>query len=286
MFRETIKKYAGITLVVAVVMSVFCSCGNGNAEAKALLEQAQSKYDAGDYSGAISMLDSLKNTYPSAIDEQRCAMYFRTLADEQIVLLQMAVNDSVLAASESAIASLVENFTFIKDADMVEGYTVNNLTKKNQLVDRSGLEARIDERANLYVVSLLNGKKANHDRVEVIKGIEFATTETVPYNGSTNYRFNVGGVNNEMVTFRGGKTDTLCMFVADNRNSKLKLQFVGSKNVSMPLSAADTKAIAVTYDYAKALQANREADAQKKYLEAKLQITRQQKEKTVKYAKQ
>lgn len=284
MFKEIINTKV-ITAVIGTTVAILSiSCGSGNPQAKELLSQANYAYQSGEYTSAITLLDSLKKTYPTDVDVQKSAMYLRTLADEQIVLSQMQSNDSALAASEQALASMVSNFTFIKDADMVEGYTINNATKSNPLVNRTGLEARIDEHANLYLVSLLNGNKANHDRVEVLNGVEFASTEAVPYNGSTNYRFNAGGVNNEMVTFRGGKADTLCMFVADHRNAKLKLNFLGGKRVSVPLSASDAKAIANTYDYARALQANREANNQKKYLDAKLQITRQQKEKTSKYA--
>lgn len=284
MFKEIINSKAQILLLGISAVALFLSCNSGNPKAKDLLEQANSAFQSGEYTQSVTLLDSLKKTYPTDVDVQKSAMYLRTLADEQIILNQIQSNDSALVASEQALASLVSGFTFIKDADMVEGYTVSNSTKSNPLVNRTGLEARIDEYLNLYLVSLLNGNKANHDRVEVINGVEFASTETVPYNGSSNYRFNVDGINNEMVTFRGGKTDTLCMFVANNRNAKLKLNFLGGKKVSVPLSAADAKAIASTYDYARALQANREANNQKKYLDAKLQITRQQKEKTSKYA--
>ncbi|MDE6715447.1 MAG: hypothetical protein K2J74_03085 [Muribaculaceae bacterium] len=284
MFKEIIKSKAHAIVLVVSAATLFVSCGSGNPQAKELLSQANTAYQSQQYTQAVTLLDSLKKTYPTDVEVQKSAMYLRTLADEEIILNQIQSNDSALAASEQALASLVAGFTFIKDADMVEGYTVSNSTKSNPLVNRTGLEARIDEYLNLYLVSLLNGNKANHDRVEVVNGVEFASTEAVPYNGSSNYRFNAGGVNNEMVTFRGGKADTLCMFIADNRNAKLKLNFMGGKKVTLPLSSADAKAIASTYEYARALQANREANNQKKYLDAKLQITRQQKEKLSKYA--
>lgn len=284
MFKEIISFKAVIIACSILLSYMFVSCDSSDSQARQLLSQANSAFQSGQYTSAITLLDSLKKNYPTDIDAQKSAMYLRTLADEQIIIRQIQENDSALVNSEKNVAAMIQKFTFIKDADMVEGYTVNNSAKTNPLVNRTGLEARIDERANLYLVSLLNGNKANHDRVEVVNGVEFATTEAVPYNGSSNYRFNVAGVNNEMVTFRGGKADTLCMFVANNRNAKLKINFIGDKKISQPLSASDAKAIADTYQYARALQTNREANDMKKYLDAKLQITRQQKDKTAKYA--
>ena len=169
---------------------------------------------------------------------------------------------------------------------MVEGYTIHKGAKKHPLINRTGLEARIDERYNLYVVSLLNGRSVNHERITISGAGGEVSTATVAYDGASNYRFNSGGVSNESVTFRGGKSDTLCMYVAEHKGNALKLNFIGKSRYSVPLSATDKKAVAETQEYAVALQNNREAELRNAYLENRLKISREHIEKTAQKAQQ
>lgn len=282
MYKEVIR-----TGIIGAVLAIAATgCGSKDSGAQSLLDQAQAAFDNGNYKESLVLIDSLAKAFPEEISIQRVAMHLRPMADEQLTMLEIEHNDSAMAAAKSEVERLKGNFVFVKEKDMVEGYTIHKEAKKHPLINRTGLEARIDERYNLYVVSLLNGRSVNHERISISGAGGEVSTATVAYDGASNYRFNSGGVSNESVTFRGGKSDTLCMYVAEHKGNTLKLSFIGKSRYSVPLSATDKKAVAETQEYAVALQNNREAELRNAYLENRLKISREHIEKTAQKAQQ
>ena len=282
MYKEVIR-----TGIIGAVLAIAATgCGSKDNGAQSLLDQAQAAFDNGNYKESLVLIDSLAKAFPEEISIQRAAMHLRPMADEQLTMLEIEHNDSAMAAAKSEVERLKGNFVFVKEKDMVEGYTIHKEAKKHPLINRTGLEARIDERYNLYVVSLLNGRSVNHERISISGAGGEVSTATVAYDGASNYRFNSGGVSNESVTFRGGKSDTLCMYVAEHKGNALKLNFIGKNRYSVPLSATDKKAVAETQEYAVALQNNREAELRNAYLENRLKISREHIEKTAQKAQQ
>lgn len=284
MFNAVIIKKACITAIVVCGTFILTSCGganNKNSEAELMFANAQAEFDKGAYSQALIELDSLKTKYPSAIEIQKRALHLRTLIDEKTTLDEIKANDSLLAAANQQKQMLGKNFTFIKTKDMVEGYHVLKSASKRPLVQRTGIEARIDEQGKIYLITLLYGNPVKHTKISVSSatGGEAFSSE-IPYNGSTNYRFVNEGVSNEMITFRAEQCDTLNSFVAANKGSKLKLNFIGKKRFSIPLSTTDKNMIADTYDYSNAIINGKKAESQKLYLNKKLEIAREQIKKT------
>ncbi len=255
------------------------SCGSGNKDAESavsIFAQAQNEFNQADYSGALTLLDSLKKTYPKEVATQREALHLRTQIDEKTTLEAIASNDSALNLALKGKESLAPNFQYIKTKDMVEGYWVLKSAAKKQLVQRTGIEARIDEQSNIYLVSLLTAKPVKHTRLEVVAGGAKCATKDVPFNGSTNYRFVNDGVQNEMVTFRAQQCDTLCQFIIDNNMKPMKISYVGSSSYSMPLSESDKRMIIDTYNYSLALLGSKKHESQKLYLANKLKIAKEQ----------
>ncbi|MEG0699999.1 MAG: hypothetical protein RR442_00485 [Muribaculaceae bacterium] len=280
MFNVNLIKKVSLILGITTTMMI-SSCSNGTKsetdKANLMLTQAQELLKANDYSNAIALIDSLKNVYPTAIDVQRKALHLRIIVEEKIILRETVSNDSLLAISSAQKAKLEKNFTYVKTPDMVEGYYVMSSANRNPLIQRTGIEARINEQNKMYIVSLLFGKSINHTRLSVTSGNGgSAATQNVAYNGSTNYHFKNDGISNEMVTFRAEQCDTLCQFVTNNINANLKINFIGKSRHSMPLSNADKKMISDTYTYSVALQELKSASGKKIYLENKLKINQDQ----------
>ena len=278
MYKELIKP---VLTLAAGFMFVLTSCGNGEAEKAAnLLNAAQSDFDNGNYTECVTLIDSVRKTFPSEIDIQRKGMYLRTLADEKITEEKIKENDIAFAQAQEEVDKYKNDFVFVKEKDMIEGYIVHKKAKANPLVNRTGIEARIEEKLSLYIVSLLNGPVVEHTHLTINLGSTYCSTDTVGYNGSSNYKFKSGGISNETVTFRGKNSAEFCQFITDNKSSNLKVNFKGKRKHTMTLSARDKQILSETGLYAKALQKRRDTENMNKYLEARLQVTRTQIEKT------
>ena len=278
MYKELIKP---ALLLAAGFMFAMTSCGNGDAEkAEGLLSLAQNNFDNGNYTECMTLIDSVKKTYPSAVDVQRQGMHLRTLADEKMTEEKIKENDIAFAEAQEEVDKYKNDFVYVKEKDMIEGYIVHRKAKANPLVNRTGIEARIEEKLSLYIVSLLNGPKVEHTHLTINLGNTYCSTDTVAYNGSSNYRFTSGGVSNETVTFRGKNSAEFCQFITDNINANLKLNFKGKRKHTVTLSAKDKQILSETGIYAKALQKRRDTENMNKYLEARLQVTRNQIAKT------
>ncbi|MDD2961288.1 MAG: hypothetical protein PHR45_04310 [Muribaculaceae bacterium] len=279
MYNEVIKKSLFTILTTGLIFS--SSCGNKKnspSEAELLLTSAQEAFDNADYNKSIILLDSLTKSFPTEIDTQRKGMHLKTVVDEKKSIKDSISNDSIINIYSSVKNDLSSKFIYIKTKDMVEGYSVHK--NSPQLINRTGVEARIDDSGAIYLVSLLNGHSINHTKISFSNGASESFSDNVPFNGSTNYRFKDSGVTNEMVTFRGAKCDTLCQFVSDNANANLKLNFIGKSRFSIPLSKNERNILAETQKYSVATIKLKKAEGLKLYYLNRLKITREQIKKT------
>lgn len=63
------------TTIVLLLASFATACSDDtNRKAEALLQEAQKAADSSDFDGALSMIDSLRCTYPKAIEERKKAL--------------------------------------------------------------------------------------------------------------------------------------------------------------------------------------------------------------------
>ena len=277
MIRKELKMYnvlsrIGILLILAISVA---SCGNNGSDAgEGLLTEAENAITSGDFLQAYCLIDSINVVSKDNIELRKRALHLRTIADEKAGIADSIVNDSVLRAETARVEALRNSFKFIKTKDMVEGYTVHK--KAAPLVQRTGIDVRINEQNELYIVSLLRGVNIKHTQISATVNGTTATSSNVPYNGSTNYRFKDEGVENEMVTFRGAKADSLCMLIRENPGAKVVLTFIGSSRHKVNLSAAEAKIIADTYNYSQALQRKKKSEGLALYYANKISIARKQ----------
>lgn len=265
---------AAIALTIATTTSS-CNSNQDTKLATELLANAELSFKQSNYDSTIIILDSLKSKFPRELDIQRQGLYLRTMTNEQLILAEICANDSVIQQLSEQKQRLDKQFTYVKTKDMVEGYLVVKNTQP--LINRTGFEARIDEQGNIYIVTLVHGNSLKHTRLSVSAGDGTeAITDDIAYNGSTNYRFNDNGVNNEMVTFRDKQCDSLNLYIKENSNKTLKLTFIGDKRHTITLSKSDKNMIKNSYDYSQAIINGRNAEAKKIYLDKKLEIAESQ----------
>lgn len=280
---DNIKKMACTAAAVALLVgAVSCGkSGKASEESLAMLESARMLTERGDYENSILLLDSLCKTFPAETDAVKAAMHLKAQTLEKSFVAQLSQMDSIIAANVPVVESIAPRFKTVKTPEMVEGYRVLATIAGKELINRTDIEPRIDDGGNLYIVSLLHGVPAQHDRLRVTaKGGGSAETVAVPYDKSRNYRFNDDGISNEMVTFRYDECADFCRFIADNADAALSLTFVGKKQHTVPLSADMKQAIVESFKYSTAIRAGLKAEHDKLLLTKKIEIARRQIEQT------
>ncbi|MCM1077724.1 MAG: hypothetical protein NC411_10240 [Bacteroides sp.] len=249
-----------------------CSCGgNGDTEkAQALLDEAQSAFEAKDFSRAITLTDSIKNAYPREIDVRREALHLSTKATEGLTLQRLQQADSLSAVLAVRGDSLQRLIKFVPNP--IEGYYVAASVDPTKFFGTNGIQARVSPDGDFYLMSSLKTKKVNSTSIEVSTDGGSASTSTVAHDGERNDR----SMGAEVITFIGAECDSVGHFIADNSNRPITLTFIGSSTYSMPLPEKQVQETALLYDYATTLRRFKVASLEKERLSRAVEIARSQ----------
>lgn len=266
------------------LLALMCACGGKqeNPQARELLDNANAAFEQQDYALATTLLDSLQKTFPSELGIQRESMALRPKVIEQTALLQLQQLDSLDAADTSTLTALKPALKWVKTPGMIEGYWIDAKAYNPNFMNTTGIEARVNEIGQFYIVSSVNpAGTLKHTSVTLKTGSESVTTQTVPYDGESNYRLGGG----EVITFSPEQSDTIgftaMQAVNANPSATGTLIFNGAKNTkSIRLNAAQTAAIANAYRYSSAVIRARDNQVQRQKLNRTIEIARQQAAKT------
>lgn len=266
------------------LLALMCACGGKqeNPQARELLDNANAAFEQQDYAQATTLLDSLQKTFPSELGIQRESMALRPKVIEQTALLQLQQLDSLDAADTSTLTALKPALKWVKTPGMIEGYWIDAKAYNPNFMNTTGIEARVNEIGQFYIVSSVNpAGTLKHTSVTLKTGSESVTTQTVPYDGESNYRLGGG----EVITFSPEQSDTIgftaMQAVNANPSATGTLIFNGAKNTkSIRLNAAQTAAIANAYRYSSAVIRARDNQVQRQKLNRTIEIARQQAAKT------
>lgn len=266
------------------LLALMCACGGKqeNPQARELLDNANAAFEQQDFAQATTLLDSLQKTFPSELGIQRESMALRPKVIEQTALLQLQQLDSLDAADTSTLTALKPALKWVKTPGMIEGYWIDAKAYNPNFMNTTGIEARVNEIGQFYIVSSVNpAGTLKHTSVTLKTGSESVTTQTVPYDGESNYRLGGG----EVITFSPEQSDTIgftaMQAVNANPSATGTLIFNGAKNTkSIRLNAAQTAAIANAYRYSSAVIRARDNQVQRQKLNRTIEIARQQAAKT------
>lgn len=280
MFNAAIKP----AIVSCALLSAitFTSCNNGQKdEAMALFQSAQQLYDKSMYDSTLSVLDTLYKRFPAETEVVRQGMHLMAQAQEKISIAGIASADSIIAVNAPIVENIAKDFVVVKNPDLVENYRIYKTLKNTPLINRTGVEPRVDDNGNIYIVSLLQGRAINHTQLKVVSPDgSSAITASVAYDGAQNYRFSNDGISNEMVTFHADQCNEFCKFIADNADKQLKLEFVGKLSYQINMTAALKEAISQSYKYSVAIQSGLKAEHDKLYYNKRLEVAKKQIEQT------
>lgn len=266
------------------LLALMCACGGKqeNPQARELLDNANAAFEQQGFAQATTLLDSLQKTFPSELGIQRESMALRPKVIEQTALLQLQQLDSLDAADTSTLTALKPALKWVKTPGMIEGYWIDAKAYNPNFMNTTGIEARVNEIGQFYIVSSVNpAGTLKHTSVTLKTGSESVTTQTVPYDGESNYRLGGG----EVITFSPEQSDTIgftaMQAVNANPSATGTLIFNGAKNTkSIRLNAAQTAAIANAYRYSSAVIRARDNQVQRQKLNRTIEIARQQAAKT------
>ncbi len=264
----------------ALVAATLAACGSSGSKdtesAAKLVADAENAIENHKYAEAIELLDTLQVRYPKEVEIQRKAMNVRPLAIEGLTISEMEQTDSLLAVASWQVDSLAPLFKTIADEKLVEPYRVIK-SATGDLFSTTGIESRLTQAGEFYMISSLNGNPVKHTSVSLSSQAERATTDNIPYDDAINYRSG----NSEMITFTSTRCDTLGRFAIAHDNVKLTLTFHGKRDYSMTLSPKAVHSIADTYRMADAISRKNTLMKRQELLRAKLQLARDQRARTL-----
>lgn len=259
-----------------------CSSKSENPDARNLLAKAENDFNSGNYASSIALLDSLQKTFPVETALQREAMAMRPKVIEAEATKALAAVDSTYNADIETLKSLKTQLKWIKTPGMIEGYWIAPEVYRSDFMNTTGIEARVSEIGEFYIVSSVNpAGNLKHQSIGLKTSAGNARTQNVAYDGESNYR--IGG--EEVITFSPAQSDTIGMVarnaVEANQAAGASVIFYGVKGEkSVKISPAVLKGIGKAYAYSAATIRARDLQVERERLNRTIEIARRQQQST------
>lgn len=259
-----------------------CSSKSENPDARNLLAKAENDFNSGNYASSIAFLDSLQKTFPAETALQREAMAMRPKVIEAEATKALAAVDSTYNADIETLKSLKTQLKWIKTPGMIEGYWIAPEVYRSDFMNTTGIEARVSEIGEFYIVSSVNpAGNLKHQSIGLKTSAGNARTQNVAYDGESNYR--IGGA--EVITFSPAQSDTIGMVarnaVEANQAAGASVIFYGVKGEkSVKISPAVLKGIGKAYAYSAATIRARDLQVERERLNRTIEIARRQQQST------
>lgn len=210
----------GVKLLVLLLLLALTACTSEEEKAaNTMLEQAQRYYEQQSYEESLQILDSLQIAYPHQLKARQKALEL-----SRVVKLEQSRQDSIniipLMEEATLLAdSLYQFFTLVEAPDMPD----ENLIRYNGYDPSSNpatpfLDCYIMGDGELVLVAGISGTnppRTTHIQVQESKGDTYIYSDTIPYDGGLNYRFETLGRYYERLTFKGDRGAKIATFIAN-----------------------------------------------------------------------
>lgn len=275
MLNAAIKVSVAVAMTAAGVFVTSCSSESETARAARLLyEQAEADNIAGNPESALSLLDSLQNTYKTETEWQRAAMKLRPTVMINVTELQIQAVDDSIASYEQQYNALLPRMKRIDDPRLVEPYFVDRATYNPQFMNSTAIQPRVSEIGQLYFVSSVNPGGLNHTGFSLSCDGETVQAGPVAYDGEMNYRIN----GSEVITYSPEQSEPVGAFSDNHSGQSMTLTFTGGKSKSTKLAAKQVEAIVNCYNFSRAIVEARQLAFERERLVRQLEIARSQAE--------
>lgn len=235
-----------------------------------MLERIEKAVEAGEYSRALELADSLDSVYKAAVDIRRKAMPLRAKAHEGVALQRIPQVDEAIADAMLVIEQYGP--AMVRVGEGADYYMVPADWPGRGNVKATGIEPRIDSNANFRIVLKNSGKPIELNTLRLESAVGGVSTAAV--DGSRVARLN----DSEMVSLTQEELAPVTDWLQSHTNdSGLKARLAGSGGaVDVQLTPAMAASLVHARDFALAQQQIMRLSAERTKLERQLQIARDQ----------
>ncbi len=274
-----VYKHIGAALCATAMTSLLMvSCkgaaDNKETEARIAFDKAQFALDNGDARECVALLDSLDRKFSDDTDIMKESMKLRPRALLLITAEDMSAADSVINTNKALLDSLKPLMAHVA-VPGTEGYLIKASAYSTDFMNRTGVSPRVSENGEFYLVTSVNPSGGlQHWSLSAAVGDMIATTDTVPYDGTLNFRTN----NSEVITFTPAASKGIGELVSSHPGLPVKMLFNGQngRSHSISLNADQIDGIATAYRYASAVNDMRDATINLERLKARQSKLQQQ----------
>ncbi|MDE6513293.1 MAG: hypothetical protein K2L05_03795 [Muribaculaceae bacterium] len=265
-------KEASKALILCAALTLgACSGSDPDKEAaNAMVAEASTALDRGDYAQAEALLDSLSATYPKQIEAGRAALALRPRVMERKTEQEIADLQAEMLAASAYVDSISGLFNSVPASDDVfEPYMIHKDVPANWR-DRNTAVARLTPAGEFYMISSLAGNSTRHTSIRLSARGTSAESGVVKNDPEDR-------LSRESLRFPAAKADTLGVYAVAIDGSAATLTFAGGKKApTANLSAKEVHAIADTYRLSQAMGVISAGNRRLEQLKAKLQLARDQ----------
>ena len=104
----TMKTKLITAAVIMASIAALASCSDENRQAQELLQQAQENFEKGDFQRTLTLIDSLRHTFPKAIEERKKALALFQDASEKLAQKQIELTDMAIQKTQQELEALRE----------------------------------------------------------------------------------------------------------------------------------------------------------------------------------
>lgn len=255
-------------IFIASLAILAISCGNSDEKnAERLLEEGNIALSEKRFDDARNIIDSLRTTYPNAIEARRKAISLEAHIELEAAKSGLSRIDSLLEQTNREVERLKKGFVLEKDEKyQATGYYV----VKNQISSakhRTALKAEVNEEGLMVLISVLKGQKLNHKsiKVETPSGESAQTPECFSF-----LHHSVAGYVEES-SYKLGEDEGVIKFITESPGN-ITVTIQGSKEVKYQLSPSDKNAIKSCYELSTAMTKQRQLIQQAKDLNTKVKF--------------
>ena len=250
------------SLFLGALSCLLVSCGNVEKQAEAKLLAARQAYEAGRFSEAKSLIDSIKILYPKAFDTRRAGLYLMQdveLAEQNKSLVYL---DSLLQVEEQKLPALREGLVFEKDTAYQQ---IGHYLAPSQVIERnlhrSYLRFQTDENGAMSLTSIYCGRENIHHTAVKVSAPDKTFAQTPDSKDSYETSDLVEKI--EKADYKMGEDGGVISFVCLNKDKDIRVEYIGDRTYVTRLTPADRQAAAKVYALSQVLSSITQIKQQK-----------------------
>lgn len=238
-------------VLILILTLVVVACSDKGKDARLMLEDAKKLSEQGQFDDAEHMIDSIRKTYPRAVEQIREGV---TLKKEVRIAKnnrQIAICDSLIPLAEANVNALKKQFVFNQNKEyQTKGFYFPKKTPTTIL--STYFRSSVTEEGEVYLESVFVGG-GKHSKVQLSSNGE--VVESLPIVGDgVNYRFVTLGKQYEVLTITPANQNGMLNFVVKNQKNPIKITLKGSGATSYNLSNLQKTDIVLSSQLADAIQ--------------------------------